>query len=122
MLLSIHILTVVISISGFIFRGILRFRHSGLANARWLKILPHVNDTILLVSALLLLNQAGFSLLHTAWLQAKIIALFAYIILGFIAFRLGESEGVRLAAWLTAILVFSYIVGVALTKNPLLFL
>jgi uncharacterized membrane protein SirB2 len=120
MLLLIHVLTVIISICGFILRGLLKFNNPDRSLPRWLKIFPHVNDTILLVSALFLVNLLGLELLHTPWLQAKIIALFVYIVLGFIAFRFGRSRKTRMAAWLFAIAVYAYIVAVAVTRNPLL--
>jgi uncharacterized membrane protein SirB2 len=117
--LTVHVATALLSISGFIFRGILHFRSSELVNRKWFKITPHIVDTLLIVSALILLNQSGLNILNTSWLLAKVIALIVYISLGLIAFRFGKTRGIRLMAWLEAILVFAYILGVAVTKNPL---
>ena len=115
---AVHVKTALISISGFIFRGVLRFRGSDMVDRKWLKITPHVNDTILIVSAVLLLNQYGLNPLQISWLQAKLVALLIYISLGFIAFRFGRTRSIRLVSWCAAILVFCYIVAVAVTKNP----
>ena len=118
-LLTLHIAAALLSISGFIFRGILHLRGSQLLNRKWLKISPHVNDTVLIVSALALVHQTGLNILSTPWLQAKIVALILYIVLGLIAFRFGKTKTIKLFAWVEAIVVFGYIAGVAVTKNPL---
>lgn len=117
--LTIHIVTALLSISGFIFRGILHLRGSDLLSRKWLKISPHVNDTLLIISAIILVRQSDLIFLTTPWLQAKIVALILYITLGLIAFRFAKTKTVSLLAWIGAILVFSYIVAVAITKNPL---
>ncbi|MEA1889894.1 MAG: SirB2 family protein [Pseudomonadota bacterium] len=117
--LSIHVATVLLSISGFIFRGILHLTGSDLLNRKWLKISPHVNDTVLIISAIVLVHQSDLIFLTAPWLQAKIVALILYIMLGLIAFRFAKTKTVSLLAWIGAILVFAYIVTVAITKNPL---
>ncbi|MFW2439167.1 MAG: SirB2 family protein [Arenicellales bacterium] len=117
--LTLHVVAAFLSISGFIFRGILRLSSSDLLNKKWLKISPHVNDTILIISAIVLLQRADLSVLNTPWLQAKIVALILYITLGLIAFRFAKTPAIRLFAWIAAIFVFAYIVAVAITKNPL---
>jgi uncharacterized membrane protein SirB2 len=119
--LLVHVTSALLSISGFIFRGILRFSGSDLVNKKWLKITPHIIDTVLIVSAIMLYLRSGLELFSTPWLMAKIIALLLYIALGLIAFRFGKTSTIRLIAWFEAILVFAYIIGVAITKNPLVF-
>ena len=55
------------------------------------------------------------------WLSAKVAGLIAYIGLGMVALRRGRTRRVRLVAWITAQLVFAYIVAVALAHDPLPF-
>jgi uncharacterized membrane protein SirB2 len=86
---------------------------------RWVRIIPHVVDTALLISAITLAIQLSISPLSAPWLMAKIIALLLYIILGTIALKRGKTRNIRLGAWITAQLVFVYMVTVALTHNPL---
>ena len=45
------------------------------------------------------------------------IGLLAYILLGTVALKRGRTRGVRLAAFVAAILVYAWIVSVALSKN-----
>ncbi len=52
------------------------------------------------------------------WLKAKLVALLAYILLGSIALRRGRSLVIRAGALVAALVTLSYIVAVALTRNP----
>ena len=85
---------------------------------RWVRIVPHVIDTILLLSAICLAYMlAQYPFVH-AWLTAKVLALVAYIVLGSLALKRGRSKRVRIMALIAAITVFAYIVMVALQHNP----
>lgn len=94
---------------------------SPLLTVRWVKVSPHVIDTVLLTSAIMLASQWGWSALQMPWLMAKITALLIYIALGSLALRPGRPQSVRVTAWLAAIITFGYIVLVATTKNPFVF-
>jgi len=85
---------------------------------RWVKIVPHVVDTLLIVSAIALAINIHQYPFVDAWLTAKVIALLFYIMLGFVAFRYGRNKTVRLVAWIMAQLVLIYIVLVAINHNP----
>jgi uncharacterized membrane protein SirB2 len=85
---------------------------------RWVKVVPHVIDTVLLASALWLAWQLGADGTR-GWLAAKIGALVLYIMLGMIALKRGKTRRVRIAAAAAALATFGYIVSVALTKSPL---
>jgi uncharacterized membrane protein SirB2 len=114
----VHQASVALSFLGFFARGT-----GSLAGAAWVtgrvaRTLPHLVDTVLLVSAIVLAWMLRLSPLDAPWLMAKILGLLAYIGLGMIALKPGRPLGVRAAAWVGAISVFVYIVSVALTKDP----
>jgi uncharacterized membrane protein SirB2 len=113
----LHITCVVLSYILFFLRGIWMLRASPLMRRRWVKVAPHVVDTLLLASAITLAWRLDLSPLAHPWLMAKIVALLIYIGLGFVAMRFGRTQRLRLAAWLLGQGVFFYIVAVALTKN-----
>lgn len=114
---SIHILSVLLSISGFMLRGLWIIKDSPRLQQRWVKITPHINDTILLASGITLaINIQQYPLVHS-WLTAKIIALLAYIGLGMMTIRHGRSKQQRIITGLVAILVFMYMLGVARTRQ-----
>jgi uncharacterized membrane protein SirB2 len=116
---TIHVSCVVLSFSGFFIRGIWMMQESAQLKQRWTKILPHVVDTLLLTSAIILAVQWPLSPLQQPWLLAKIIALLVYVFAGMVALRFGRSKTVRVSAWIFGLLTFLYIVSVALSKSAL---
>ena len=118
----LHITTVALSFCLFALRGIWMLADSACLQRRWVRIVPHVIDAVLLASALglvAILHQYPFV---QNWLTAKILGLVLYIILGTIALKRGSTKTVRATAWIAALIVFGYIVSVALTHSPLGFL
>jgi uncharacterized membrane protein SirB2 len=118
LLKHLHITFVTISIVGFTLRGIWMLTDSPLLNRLWVRVVPHVNDTLLLAAAIglsVVLQQYPF--VH-GWVTAKVIGLLAYIGFGMFALRRGRSKAQRAGFWLAALASFAYIVSVALTKDP----
>lgn len=114
----VHVTAVIVTYSSFVLRGVWMMQGSPRLAARWVRIVPHVNDTILLASAIALAVLLGEAPGTAGWLTAKVAGLVVYILLGTLAIRRGRTRGVRIAAWVAAQLVFFYIVAVAVTKNP----
>jgi uncharacterized membrane protein SirB2 len=115
---NLHVGCVILSLGGFGARGVLMVMASPVLNARFVRVAPHVVDTILLASALWLcwiLRQYPF--VH-GWLTAKVLGLLVYIVLGAVALRRGRTKGIRLAAFVGAAAAAIYIVSVALTHDP----
>lgn len=115
-----HITTAYISIIGFLIRGIWMMQSSSRLQQRWVIVAPHINDTILLLSAIVLVVISSQYPGSIDWINAKIVALIFYIILGTIALKRGKTKTIRIVAWCSAILVFAYILAVAVSKNVLL--
>ncbi len=82
--------------------------------------MPHVVDTVLLVSAITLVMIIQQNPVSDSWLTAKVVGLLVYISLGMIAMRFGKTRQTKIIAWVAAQFVFLYIVLVALTKSPVL--
>ncbi|AKE95753.1 SirB family protein [Cronobacter sakazakii] len=119
----LHVLTVVISISLFILRYWWQYRSSPMSSKRWVRIVPHVNDTVLLGSgvALVLITHFYPFTPQGAWLTEKLFGVIIYIVLGFIALgRRPRSQQVRWIAFLLGLVVLYIIVKLATTKVPLL--
>lgn len=121
LILKLHLLTILLSGAGFLLRGFWMMTDSEKLQARWVKIFPHINDTILLVSGITLVVLSGFYPWQQPWLMAKIIALLVYIVLGTIALKRGKTKNQKIIAWFLAIIVFVYMVLVAKIHNPLPF-
>ena len=96
LLLATFILCVAITLALFVLRGIWMMTASPRLHERWVRIVPHVNDTLLLTSGIILavlLQQ--YPLVH-GWLTAKFFALILYIVLG--AYALKDSDPLRAEA------------------------
>lgn len=117
LLKTIHVTTVTLSLGGFVLRGIGVIAGAAWARGRLARTAPHVNDTVLLVSAISLAWALRLNPLEQPWLAAKLLALPVYVVLGAIALR-STSTGRTVAALVAAIAVFTYIVGVATSKSP----
>lgn len=114
----VHVTSVVLSIAGFVARGGLMLAGSPILQARFVRIAPHIVDTVLLTSAIWLawmMHQYPF--VH-GWLTAKVLGLVAYIVLGMVALRRGRTKAMRAWAFAGALLAVAYVVAVALTKDP----
>lgn len=113
-----HIFFVVSSYMLFFLRGIWSLNGSATMQKPWVRIVPHVVDTLLLISAITLAISIRQYPFIDAWLSAKMIGLSLYVGLGFVALRKGYNKMIRLCAWLAAQAAFAYIVLVAIKHNP----
>lgn len=89
----------------------------------WLRVVPHMIDTLLLASGLtlaFLIHQYPF--FNSGWLTAKVVGLLVYIALGVMVFRGFHGRAERALTGLAALLVFAYIISVAGSKQPAGFL
>lgn len=112
-----HIATIHVSLALFLLRGFWVLRDSPRVNDRWVRVLPHVNDTFLLTAAIAMLVVASLNPLEQPWLMAKIIGLLAYIGMGTVALKRGRTKAIRVKALVAALGIFAYIVAVAMTKQ-----
>ena len=115
----LHMSFAILSGSVFLIRGLWMLSGSARLQQRWVKIAPHIVDTLLLASAIGLSVWSRQYPFVAPWLTAKVLALVAYIVLGTIALKRGRTPQVRLAAFIAALACFFYIVAVAVTRNPL---
>lgn len=117
----LHITLALISFSGFMLRGGLMLMESRLLDRPLVKRVPHIVDTLLLVSgAALAWHIHQYPFVNSYWLTAKMLALLAYIGFGMIALHYGRGRAPRLLALLVALACGAYIIATALQHNPLL--
>ena len=117
----VHLAAIATSITLFVVRAFWMAFASARLERRWVRVVPHVVDTLLLLSGVYLAWQIGAEGVR-GWLPAKIGGLVLYIVLGAVALRRGRTRGVRIAAAVAAVVTFAWIASVALTKSPLGFL
>lgn len=118
---SVHIFAISLSIALFAVRGGLMLARSDLLQRWWLRYPPHMIDTVLLTSALMLTTIIQQYPFVNGWLTAKVLGLVAYVVLGSIALRRGRTYRVRACALAGALASAAYIVSTALHHdwNPL---
>ena len=115
----LHLTFIVISVVLFVVRFIWRVRGSVQLQKRWVKIVPHVNDTLLILSALGLMVTLNQYPIQTPWLTDKLIGLFGYILAGLIALK-AERRSWQWAGFVLAIGWLMFLLHVALSKQPLI--
>ena len=109
----LHISCVSLSIAGFLLRSWWMLKDSTLLQLRLVKVLPHIVDSLLLVSgvALAVLTQTNPLVQH--WLLAKLLLLLLYIVSGSIALKYGRNKTQRVMAMVLAVSAVSAIVLIA---------
>jgi len=116
-----HITFALVSISFFMVRAIWSVFESPLLQKIWVKVLPHIVDTLLLASAIYLIIASSQYPFQQHWLTAKLLALVVYILLGTMAIKRGKTALQRGVFALLAIAVFGYMLAVAFYRSPLFF-
>ena len=114
---AVHVGCVGVSLGLFTLRGAMQFAGIDWRRWRWLSVVPHVNDTLLLGAAIgLAVASAQYPFIQP-WLTAKVLGLCLYVALGSIALRRETPPRKRRLAFTGAILCAAYIVAVAFTRS-----
>lgn len=117
----LHLTAVVLSVLLFLFRFVLLSMKSPMLQKKWLKILPHIVDTILLISAatlIVLIQQYPFV---DAWVTEKLLALVMYIFMVTLALKLAKTNFMRIIGVVGAISWIAFAGMVAVSKQGILF-
>ena len=117
----IHFTAIALSVVLFVLRFILSTMQSPILQKKWLKILPHIVDTLLLISAgtlCVLLKQYPFVDL---WVTEKFLALAMYLFMVTLALKLGRTGFMRGVGFVGALSWIAYAGIVAVSKQPILF-
>jgi len=113
----LHVTAAALSIIFFVIRAYWSVTENGMLKKKFVKIAPHIIDTVLLVAAILLSMMLGAAAAQP-WVLTKIVLLIVYIGVGTIAIKRGRTPTTRAVAAIIAVAVFIYIVGVALRHHP----
>ncbi|ADD76811.1 putative membrane protein SirB2 [Pantoea sp. PA1] len=120
---NLHLLTVAVTILLFLLRFYWQRTGSAMLQRRWVRILPHVNDTLLLLSGASLVMITHFYPFSPqgSWLTEKLLGVIIYIALGSVALsRRPRSDRTRWIAFIVALIALVTIIKLALSKMPLL--
>ncbi len=112
----IHMSMAGLSLLGFIIRGYWMLTEHSLLQAKPVKILPHIIDTLLLASAIYLVVILQTYPLVVNWVTAKVVLLIAYIVLGTIALKRGKTKQTRIIAFVLSLLIILSLFAIASVK------
>jgi len=116
---NLHIGCAVLTITLFVLRGALMLVNSPWQRNVVLRHLPHVVDTVLLTTALMLttiIHQYPFAV---DWLTVKVLLLVIYVVLGSLALKRGRTRAIRITALVAALIVVGFLLSVARAHHPL---
>ena len=88
----LHMSLASISVLGFLLRGILKINESPIVDKKLVRVLPHVIDTFLLLTAIMLVAMSGLYPWVAPWVGAKIVGLLVYIGLGVVVMRTARTR------------------------------
>ncbi len=117
MLKHLHMTIAVISILLFTFRFALTLANSNKLSLKWLKIAPHIIDTLLLGLGIALAIKLSINPAEQLWLTEKIFAVFAYIFTGYYTLKLARNRTMQIIGFLGAIGWVMLIVRIAISKE-----
>ena len=119
---SVHIGLAVVSVAIFTLRGLLMLSGSPRVQSPWLSYTSYGVDTLLLTAALMLTSIIHQYPFQTPWLTMKVVLLVLYVVLGSIALKRGRTRGIRVTAFVAALLTVAMLFTVARAHHPLGFL
>lgn len=114
----IHLTSIALSVLLLTIRYVLMMMDSPLLQKKFLKVVPHVIDTILLTSGIGLVMLTGFMpfTANFPWMTQKITCVLVYIALGFVALKLGRTKLIRSIAFFGALGWLYWAAHLAMTK------
>ena len=116
----VHIACVLASGSLFALRGVLiQLGHAGAAQWMPVRWLSYAIDTTLLTAALMLVSILPAAMFANGWLTTKLVLLVVYVVLGVLALRRARTAGARRIFFVTALVTYIYMLGVARMHHPL---
>ncbi|MDP5211084.1 SirB2 family protein [Microbulbifer sp. 2205BS26-8] len=116
---QVHVTTAVISLFLFLLRAGLDFSKKTHWRHTPLRLVPHVNDTLLLSAAIALVILGNWNPALYHWLAAKLVLVLGYIAAGFLALHQTLSWRTRIAAALLALVQIAFIFYLAIIKPVL---
>lgn len=112
----LHMTAVGISVLLFVFRFIYGQMNPSFLQKKWVKVVPHIIDTVLLGSAIWLCVILSQYPIVNGWLTAKVIGVVGYILFGLLALK-SETPVKKWGGFAGALIVLGVTAKVAITKQ-----
>lgn len=115
-----HLVIIALSVLLFIVRFCLRMNKSKYFDNRWLKVLPHIVDTLLIATGVALIFITGFIPFtpESVWMTEKLTCVLAYLALSYVALYYSQGTLFRLFAFFGALGWVYAAATLAMSKTP----
>jgi uncharacterized membrane protein SirB2 len=116
-----HLHITLVAASGLLFavRGVAVLAGQGWAMRKPWRWLSYALDTVLLAAGVTLWVTLAINPVHSPWLATKLMWLVVYILLGSLALKRAPNPTVQRLSFVAALIVYGFMVSVALTHHPL---
>ncbi|WP_258807120.1 MULTISPECIES: SirB2 family protein [Pseudidiomarina] len=115
----LHVTFVAISVLLFVLRFFWRSIDAKVAQQKWVKVVPHVIDTFLLLTIVGMLLHWGQWPWETSWLGNKLLGLVGYIAFGLVAMK-AQTTALRFGGFIVALGWIGFLFHVAFSKQALI--
>ena len=105
----------------FIIRFILLVNSNKALNSKWLKITPHVIDSILFTLGIIMVINLSLYPWYVSWISEKLLFVLAYIVMGYYTLKVARSTAKQFIGFLGAMSCIVLIVLIATNKQTYLF-
>lgn len=118
----LHMVAIALSVLLFVFRYGLVMANSSLLEKKFVKVTPHVVDTIMLLTGIALIFITGFMPFTESgsWLTQKLSCVLAYFALGYFTLKHGKNKVFKTFAFLGSLGWLMAAAKIAMTKTSFL--
>jgi uncharacterized membrane protein SirB2 len=117
----LHMTLALVSIVLFSLRFIWLLGGSDQLQKKWVKITPHIIDTLLLAVGIALAVKLSISPFEHMWLAEKIVAIAAYIFTGYYTLKLARNRVMQIIGYIGAMGWIVLVIRLAMTKQTMFF-
>lgn len=116
---NIHLGAIALSFTLFAIRFVLTLKQSQMLQKKWLKITPHIADTLLILSAIWLCIGVSLYPLSSDWATSKLIGLVLYVLSVGFALKWARNNVMRFVGFAGAVAWLLVTSSLAITKDTL---
>lgn len=114
----LHVALAVLAAASFSLRGYWMLARSPRLEMPAVRRLPHVIDSLLLLTGLGMAIGLAVSPFAHPWFAAKLAAIVVYVAAGHVALKRGRTYRQRALAFAVSLVVLAYIFAVAMSRDP----
>ncbi|WP_411358733.1 SirB2 family protein [Pseudidiomarina salilacus] len=115
----LHVTFVAVSVLLFVLRFFWHTMDAAMSKQKWVKIVPHIIDTFLLLTIVALLLEWQQWPWETAWLGNKLLGLFGYIAFGLVAMK-AKTKAMAYVGFVVALGWIAFLLHIAFSKQALI--